>query len=567
MKSILSSLLFLFLFISCVQPDKGNEYFASLDREISPHRGTKLEEIKNIYIREHQKYTETGKKIFLISSKYTELALYADERLTQIPMVYELLKLNNDKYDYVSIACNFNLASQFEKSSPEWSLKCIDKAIELDERTDKKYYLPHLYHFKGRLLYNDNDYKTALEYFNKAIKSYNPKNQVLYISSMHNNIGMCYDKMKMPALAIKEATKAIHILEQKPVLSVKEKVFINYVKGGLAQYFIEAKEYKKAEQLLLTKLDFSLNNSNYKMSLYAAKELINFYRNTTHETSKITGIIKSLDSVEPFLKSPADKIELYELSQEYYSDKNDSKNFAITSKKLVSANKENNELIQKELKINFDIADNYIIKDVNRENNEHKKKNLLLIISVVLLFLIFLIITISLIRAKKKKEELIKKEKVISDNQHKILEQDIELQKEKIRNLHLNLNLKTETERTFLENLKKIKKAKNIDTEEVLKDLQFKINNLIMIDRKNNDLISESSLENKLFMERLSDQFPILTSQELKLCVYFKLNLAAKEISLLENFTVGSIRVYKAKVKAKLGLDKENDLGEFLNKF
>jgi DNA-binding CsgD family transcriptional regulator len=35
------------------------------------------------------------------------------------------------------------------------------------------------------------------------------------------------------------------------------------------------------------------------------------------------------------------------------------------------------------------------------------------------------------------------------------------------------------------------------------------------------------------------------------------MNLSGKEISLLENFTVGSVRVYKAKIKSKIGIEKE----------
>lgn len=166
---------------------------------------------------------------------------------------------------------------------------------------------------------------------------------------------------------------------------------------------------------------------------------------------------------------------------------------------------------------------------------------------------------------KKKKDELLEKEKIILETSKEILEKDLQLQKEKVKNLHLNLNLRTETQKAFLENLKKIKKTKNIEPEEILRDLQFKINNLIQLDNKDNELINESSLENKLFMDKLSENFPILSHQELKLCVYFKLNLSGKEIAILEKFTVGSIRVYKAKIKSKMGLSKEENLNDFLN--
>ncbi|OCA78962.1 hypothetical protein BBH99_06945 [Chryseobacterium contaminans] len=567
MKLILFFLFCSTIITSCETSEKGNDYLNTVVDEISLLKKENPEKVKEVYEREYRKYNQSNKKVFLLSSKYAELALSSDERLKQIPMIYELLRLNNNRYEFIDVIGNYNLALQFETSSPEWSLKCVDNAIDYSEKSNKKYFLPHLYHFKGRLLYNKNDTKNALIYFNKALHSYNPQKDILYVSSMYNNIGMCYDKMKNPNSAIRETYKAINLLEKNRIPNNAELVFINYMKGGLADYFMQIKNYEKAETLLAEKLNFSLHNDNYRMALYAGKGLIDLYKNTLHQPEKTANIISALNLLEPNLKKAADRIELYELTQEYYSGKNDIENFKKVSKKLVEANKDRNNQISKELKINFDIADNYIIKNVNTENNYYKRNNYLLLFSFILLCLIFLIIIINLIKSRKKREELAKKEKVISDTQHKILEQDIELQKEKIRNLHLNLNLKTETERAFLENLKKIKKSKNIDTEEVLKDLQFKINNLIMIDRKSNDLVNESSLENKLFMERLSEEFPLLTNQELKLCVYFKLNLAAKEISLLEKFTVGSIRVYKAKVKAKLGLDKETDLSEFLNRF
>ena len=136
---------------------------------------------------------------------------------------------------------------------------------------------------------------------------------------------------------------------------------------------------------------------------------------------------------------------------------------------------------------------------------------------------------------------------LLLESNREILEKDILLQRGKIKNLHMNLNLKIETEKAFLENLKKIKKSKNIDAEETVKDLFFKINNLLQIDEKNT--VNESSAENKEFMEKLSAIFPFLSEQDLKLCAYFRLNLSSKEISLLENITPGSVRVYKTKIK------------------
>jgi hypothetical protein len=44
----------------------------------------------------------------------------------------------------------------------------------------------------------------------------------------------------------------------------------------------------------------------------------------------------------------------------------------------------------------------------------------------------------------------------------------------------------------------------------------------MQIDKKISELINESTAENNLFMSKLAENYPILTGQELKLCVYFK---------------------------------------------
>ena len=140
----------------------------------------------------------------------------------------------------------------------------------------------------------------------------------------------------------------------------------------------------------------------------------------------------------------------------------------------------------------------------------------------------------------------------------------MKLQEEKIRNLHLNLNIKQETAKAFLEKIKKARKARSDNSEEILKDLYFELNNLINIDKRNIDFTDENTKENKNFVKKLSEEYPQLSIQELQLCVYFRLNLNAKEISMLEKISDGTVRVYKSKIKAKMGLEKDTNLEDIL---
>ncbi|WP_265428450.1 tetratricopeptide repeat protein [Chryseobacterium sp. YIM B08800] len=566
-KYLLYSLFFSFLFISC-NSSKGDEYFDELHKKIDKTLYKQKEDrdiiIKNFYNEELQKYNESNKKLYLISSKFVNILYHAEKRNEQIPLVYDLLRLNNGKYKYVSIACNYNLATQFEISSPEWSMSHINDAIAANEKIGNKYYLPHLYHFKGRLLYNKGDYQNAFIFFKKALNTYDKKKELLYVASMHNNFGMCYAKMGKLNLAIKETNEGIRLLTEQKKINNEQKVFIHFMKGSLAQYYLDLKKYDISEKLFLEKWKFSFKNGNNRMALFAARDILKIYDITGKRTDEAE-IVESLKIIEPKLKKVDDKILLTKLIKDYYLRNDNFKDFKGISMKLAELNEEQDRLSQIELSKTVDTIDSYIIKEINKDKEDEKKKNILLVFFLAFVIAVFIAFIIVLRMRKKKKEELVEKEKIIFETSKEILEKDLQLQKEKVKNLHLNLNLKTETQKAFLENLKKIKKTKNVEPEEILRDLQFKINNLIQLDKKDNELINESSLENKLFMDKLSERFPILTHQELKLCVYFKLNLSGKEIALIEKFAVGSIRVYKAKVKSKIGLAKEEDLSEFLN--
>ena len=136
-----------------------------------------------------------------------------------------------------------------------------------------------------------------------------------------------------------------------------------------------------------------------------------------------------------------------------------------------------------------DILNGYIIKNINQEYDykiaNQKKKNILLIILVLVMLVIFVRAILNIRKKNKLERELLESQNNILENNKEDLEKDIQLHKGKIKNLHLNLNLKIETEKAFLENLKKMKRSKNIDAEGAVKDLFLRTSNLLQIDQKN----------------------------------------------------------------------------------
>lgn len=555
-------LILFLLIISCQSSkDNDNKYFYNFNHELSvPKLG--LNQIQALYNRELKKYKQTGNRKFLISSKFAQMLMHRspDDRIEQIPLVYELLKLNNDQYDYITIACKVNLAPQLETTSPDLSMQVINEAILLEEKIGKNYYLSHLYGAKAGAYYNKGNYKDALFYFDKALKTLDPSN-LLFIASEHNNFGMCYEKMNKMNLALQEVSTAINILEHKFNPNDEERSFIHHLKENKAEYLLKVKDYKNAEELLVQELSFYKTKSNYLKIVKASKGLYEVYT-ATNENNKRKELVDYVKSIEPDLKDLSVKIDANQIIEDYFLSTNDLINFKIVFKKLKDLNNQYDKQSDTYLKKVSNQLNLYTIKSINQKY-DHKiayqtKKIWVLLLFISFSILIFGLVIILIRNKNKRKRELSEKEKLI-------LEQDVKIKKNKIENLHINLNLRVEAEKVFLENLKKVKKNKNINPEEMLHDLVFKVNNLIQMTNKNNDLTNESSLENKIFIDKLSTTFPFLTEQEKKLCTYFKLGLSSKEVSLLENITDGSARVYKARIKSKMKLDKDTALHLFLN--
>jgi tetratricopeptide (TPR) repeat protein/DNA-binding CsgD family transcriptional regulator len=69
------------------------------------------------------------------------------------------------------------------------------------------------------------------------------------------------------------------------------------------------------------------------------------------------------------------------------------------------------------------------------------------------------------------------------------------------------------------------------------------------------------------FYKKLGENYPDLSSNELRLCAYLKLNLGTKDIAAITYQSTNSIDVARHRLRNKLGLKKEESLAAFLSRF
>lgn len=105
--------------------------------------------------------------------------------------------------------------------------------------------------------------------------------------------------------------------------------------------------------------------------------------------------------------------------------------------------------------------------------------------------------------------------------------------------------VKTETKKNIGRILKEIEASTDLDKD--WQQLEFHF------DRVHRD-----------FNKRIKKEFPELTPQEMKLCIYLRLNFTTKEIAQLLHISVRGVEISRYRLRKKLNLSRDQNLSEFI---
>ncbi len=181
---------------------------------------------------------------------------------------------------------------------------------------------------------------------------------------------------------------------------------------------------------------------------------------------------------------------------------------------------------------------------------------------------------------KEQEEILYRKEQTQIQENLKKQQEIVKLRNEKLRidNLYKSKELANSTmgvikKNQFLtelkEELEKIKAyaEKNKLVTGDVKDVIRKIDR--DIDNEENWKVFEDYFDrvHEKFLKRLKAKYPILTSKDLRLSAYLRMNLSTKEIAPLMNITVRGVEISRYRLRKKLEIDRNDNLNEFLLQF
>ena len=168
--------------------------------------------------------------------------------------------------------------------------------------------------------------------------------------------------------------------------------------------------------------------------------------------------------------------------------------------------------------------------------------------------------------------ETSEKKREIKELKNQQLQYELRHKSQELASSTMNLIRKNEMLQEIMNNISKVGDdlKSNSETDTVLKKLnkmERTIKQNIGHDdnwkrfEENFDLVYEN------YLKRLSEAFPALSVSDKKLCAYLKMDLTSKDIAQLMNMTLRSVEMNRYRLRKKLELERDTNLGEFLQRF
>ena len=163
-------------------------------------------------------------------------------------------------------------------------------------------------------------------------------------------------------------------------------------------------------------------------------------------------------------------------------------------------------------------------------------------------------------------ESKLKDYKIIELEKEK-LDKELRHKAQEMANVMMSLSHKNETLQTVKRDLQNIQQMLPKSQGDARRAIQGKVTVDIKSDQVFNRVVEEFDLVHDDFIKKLRQRFLDLSNNEVLMCAYLKMNLSTKEIAPLLNISVRGVETMRYRIRKKFGLERDDSLTDFINKF
>jgi tetratricopeptide (TPR) repeat protein len=412
-------------------------------------------------------------------------------------------------------------------------------SLKLSEKIGDKARISKSMYGIGFSCFSRNNFKEALEYYQKSLAIYRELHDTNAIAGCLNNISAVYGSLNDNQYIERYVREAVAVN-----LKMNNKLWVSINYGNLGSYYLERKQYDSAYSYFQGAYNMAVSTQNASQTASTTNQLANYYVITGDYNSGLKYAMEAYNLGNKFgLKKI--KYEAALLLRNIYYHQQDMKEayhydtLRYILKDSLSLDASNASLSR--LELNYEL-------EKSATEIELKEQNRLAATIVTLITLVSAIIIMVLlyVRHRLKSRYLrIEKEK---------LEAELDFRNKELASNVMSLLKKNEVLSEITQRLIKIQqRTVNEETKDAIENIANDLHKSMEV-----SIWEEFELRFKQvhhdFYDKLLQRFPDLSPNEQKLCAFLRLNMTNKEISELTGQSIKALETARYRLRIKFGI-------------
>ena len=433
------------------------------------------------------------------------------------------------------------------------SLENLQEALRLGEELDERTKIREANYNIAIIKAEQKEYHEALEMINNVLNISIEMKDSLYQARSLSFIGATYQRLGDDERALDYTLQAMEIYARR---NRKNPLIMS----NAAEIYLERSEFKKAKEVIDDAEAVGLKiGSKYQLApVYIRKA--QYYQKTGNYNEALKAISTSLEFAKEIKNATITK-ESYEVLSEILALKGDYKKALENHIKFKEINdslfNDSNVKQIARLEESFAYEKEKAQFELEKVANAAKIKEQRIIMSVLSgIFLLSILLLFFMIRSHRLKKRLL-------DIEIETINRELEKNQKELAAGMLKLVQNAEQDNFSIKELEDIES--NVSPE-----VKYQIRSLInSYKRKSNDnnwsefevIFSKVSPS---FYSNLNNQYPTLTPNERKLCVFLKLNMSNKDIAQITFQSEDALKKARMRLRKKIGIEREENLMSFI---
>lgn len=446
------------------------------------------------------------------------------------------------------------------KASYDRALSYYFKALKYYEKTKDTSKIADVYHNMGLIFRYQRLHRKAITNYKKAIRLKKKVKDTFGIAAGYNMLGVSYRQNKQLDSALRSYEKAEHLFK-----AINNKEGVHGVYGNLGALYGVQKKFNISLPLKLKNLAFyksigkqlsicveyyNISNDYKRMKNY---ELSYVYADSSLQVALKQGFKERISKAYLRKSFLSGKLGDYKNAYNFY------RKFNRYSDSIF--NIENAKKLQElELQYTFDKEKSALELQTKAEASKKKLYLILLILTSISVILIgFLVRSNYLQKIKLTQMEFDKEQEKLNKT---LLNKEKEI-KQLIADNTMRLKFKEE----LIQSIKKeLVQEESKQTKNTLNSLITQLQLQITTEKKRDGLQQKINEINENFDTTLKEKYSELTKGEREVCALLRLDLSIKEIMVVRNVTIDSVKSMRRRIRKKMNIPVEFTIEDYIKK-